>query len=163
MPFNKKSKKHVLRKTCVASVHPEANIRLKEEPDQVYGIVVNVIKPRSVMECQYDIDYGTSKTLKCVFRGHVRKPIYFQVGEVLLLHLRDGVESNTADVLHRYKEEEIEVLKQMKQLPLLQGYALNFHRTMLAQLERQEFSKFIDLTFLFTSDDEISGIIITHI
>nr|CAG4718536.1 unnamed protein product [Naegleria fowleri] len=144
--LNKKSMKRIRR-----NMHPkdtQSSPPLREEPDQVYGTVVNVINPISVMECVYHKDYGTNETLRCVFRGNGRKPIYFQVGEVLLLHLREGMHNSfeCADVLHRYKKEELEILKQRKQFPNYLHYDSKFHRALFSQLEKKDFT-FMDLTF----------------
>ncbi|KAL0243389.1 hypothetical protein GEMRC1_005950 [Eukaryota sp. GEM-RC1] len=52
----------------------------------------------------------------CHIRGKLRKRSFIRVTDVVLISLRD-YEDNKADIFHKYTEDEIQTLKQMKELP----------------------------------------------
>merc|ERR550539_1865645 len=56
------------------------------------------------------------KQRQCHIRGKMRKKVWVNKEDIILLGLRD-FQDNKADVIYKYKPDEIRELKKMKQLP----------------------------------------------
>jgi len=56
------------------------------------------------------------KTRQCHIRGKMRKKVWINKGDIILLGLRD-YQDNKADVIAKYKPDEIRQLKILKHLP----------------------------------------------
>merc|ERR1719273_660948 len=56
------------------------------------------------------------KQRQCHIRGKMRKKVWVNKGDIILLGLRDYQDSK-ADVIHKFKPEEIRELKKRKELP----------------------------------------------
>merc|ERR550539_371580 len=56
------------------------------------------------------------KQRQCHIRGKMRKKVWINKGDIILLGLRD-YQDNKADVIAKYKPDEIRQLKMLKHLP----------------------------------------------
>merc|ERR1719189_1424252 len=56
------------------------------------------------------------KQRQCHIRGKMRKKVWVAKGDIILLGLRD-YQDGKADVIHKFKPEEIRELKKRKELP----------------------------------------------
>merc|ERR1719278_2140313 len=64
------------------------------------------------------------KQRQCHIRGKMRKKVWVNKGDIILLGLRD-YQDNKADVIHKFKPEEIRELKKRKELPEREVMAAN--------------------------------------
>merc|ERR1719336_3862170 len=62
------------------------------------------------------------KQRQCHIRGKMRKKVWVAKGDIILLGLRD-YQDGKADVIHKFKPEEIRELRKRKELPEREAFA----------------------------------------
>lgn len=105
MPKNKGKggKKHKRGKKDVGEAR---ELYIKEE-NQVYAVVEKMLGNAKIRaQC------GDGKTRLCIIRGKMRKKVWINVGDLILLGLR-SFQDDKADVIHKYNSDEARKLKKM--------------------------------------------------
>merc|ERR1719323_1854342 len=64
------------------------------------------------------------KQRQCRIRGKMRKKVWVNKGDIILLGLRD-YQDDKADVIHKFKPEEIRELKTRKNCPSVRRFVTN--------------------------------------
>jgi len=107
MPKGKKSRKNTKNRG-----HVQAKRALvMREDEQEYGQVLKVLGNLKLMCHCMD---GTERI--CHIRGKMRKRCWIQEGDYILVSLRD-FDPDKADVIHKYKGDEVAQLRKMGELP----------------------------------------------
>merc|ERR1719229_1770035 len=82
-----------------------------KEEGQEYAQVIKMLGNGRLDAMCFD-----GKQRQCHIRGKMRKKVWVNKGDIILLGLRD-YQDDKADVIHKFKPEEIKELKQRKELP----------------------------------------------
>ena len=85
-------------------------VTMKEE-GQEYALVVSMLGNGRIEAYCYD---GVKR--QCHIRGKMRKKVWINRGDLILLSLRD-FQDDKADVIHKYSPEEQRYLKKIGELP----------------------------------------------
>src|SRR5687767_2537035 len=92
------------------------NIPLKREllfkdVDQEYGIVIKMLG-----SCNMDVECSDGVKRIAHVRGSMRKKIWVNMGDTVLLSLRD-FQDGKADIIHVYNSDEVRCLHSYDELP----------------------------------------------
>ncbi|KAG2375284.1 hypothetical protein C9374_009907 [Naegleria lovaniensis] len=111
MPTKSKSKGGKRKKDLnKGGAGTKRDLQLKEE-GQEYGTVVKMLG-NGRLEC-YCFD---GKTRLCTIRGTMRRKIWINQGDTILVGLRD-YQDDKADVIHKYLPDEARELKKLGEIP----------------------------------------------
>lgn len=97
--------------------HPKRELITRDDDDQRYGIVTKLLGNSRVLVNM--IDYSNNneyKECRCTIRGSMRRREWVHVNDVVLIALRDFGDSH--DIIHRYNEDEVRILKRIGDLIL---------------------------------------------
>jgi len=92
---------------------------LVKEDGQEYAQVLKMLGNGRLEAFCFD-----GKQRQCHIRGKMRKKVWVNKGDIVLLGLRD-YQDNKADVIAKYKPDEIRELKRLKQLPDKDDYTMD--------------------------------------
>jgi translation initiation factor 1A len=84
---------------------------ITKEEGQEYGVVTKMLGNGRLEAYCYD-----GKTRMCHIRGKMRKKVWVNQGDTVLIGLRD-YQDDKADVIHKYNPDEARQLKKMGELP----------------------------------------------
>ena len=99
---------------------------LKEE-DQCYAKVTKMLgSGRLMADCYIEnkdksIENMEMKNVMCIIRGSMRKRVWINIGDIVLVSIRDFQDSK-ADIVYKYETDEIPKLVQENQLPNLETF-----------------------------------------
>ena len=85
-------------------------ILAEEDNGQTYGNVVKALGSR-----RFDVQCQDGILRKCQVRGSMRNRKFVNVGDVVIVSLRD-FENDKGDIVHVYNNEEVRVLKKSEKL-----------------------------------------------
>ena len=92
---------------------------LVKEEGQEYAQVLKMLGNGRLEAYCFD-----GKKRQCHIRGKMRKKVWVNKGDIILLGLRD-YQDNKADVIAKYKPDEIRELKRLKHLPDKDDYTMD--------------------------------------
>jgi translation initiation factor 1A len=92
------------KRSAKFSVNSKRELLLKEEY-QEYGLVENLLG-----DCRLSVLCSDSTTKICHIRGKFKRRVWINVGDTVLVSLRD-FESDKGDIIHKYNPEEAIMLK----------------------------------------------------
>lgn len=104
MTNNKGGKKK--KRSAKFAVGSKRDLLLKEE-SQEYGIVEKTLGDRRL-----EVLCSDSTTKQCHIRGKFKRRVWINVGDTVLVSLRD-FEAGKGDIIHKYSPEEALMLKTM--------------------------------------------------
>lgn len=107
----KKGGKKAKRGKKGGNISTTRELVLKDE-SQEYGQVVKMLGDGRLLAFCFD-----GKERICHIRGKMKKRIWIQLGDIILISLRD-FQDNKADVIMKYWDEEARQLKNSGQLPM---------------------------------------------
>ena len=87
--------------------------------DQVYGETIKILgNGRFIIKCYNNKPNGEfeSYELICSVRGKMRRRIYINLNDIVIVSLRD-FQANRGDIVHKYTYEEINTLYKNKLIP----------------------------------------------
>lgn len=84
---------------------------ITKEEGQEYGVVTKMLGNGRLEAYCYD-----GKTRMCHIRGKMRKKVWVNQSDTVLIGLRD-YQDDKADVIHKYNPDEARLLKKMGELP----------------------------------------------
>lgn len=95
---------------------------LLKTTDQSYAVVLKMLGNGRLVATCYDQDSNGPKVVDrmCHIRGKMRKKIWINVGDIILVSLREFTKdqvSDKADVVHKYTPQEARKLKKLNELP----------------------------------------------
>ena len=96
-------KNHKKKKSTGAATH-KRELRYREDLED-YALVEKVLG-----DCRLDCLCSDGNNRICHIRGKFRKRVWMNVGDVVLISLRE-FEDGKADVIHKYNPEEVAVLR----------------------------------------------------
>jgi len=108
MPFKGGKNK---RKAKKPTVNPNRSI-IKKDESQEYAKVTKMLGSCNIMAICHD-----TKERRCRIRGSMRKRKWINVGDYILVSLRDFSDT-VVDVIHVYEKEDIEYLQSTKDIDL---------------------------------------------
>lgn len=103
-----KGGKNQKKKKTISSV--ERMLILKED-SQEYGQIT-----KSLGNCRFEIQCFDGKTYLAHIRGNMRQRDWIQIGDIVLICLRD-FQNDKVDIVLRYNYDEVHQLKSMGELP----------------------------------------------
>ena len=116
MPKNTKGGKNFKKKGKGSVVDDKRELILKED-GQEYAQITKLLGNGRMEGKGFD---GTTRL--CHVRGKMCKKVWIDVGDIVLLGLRDYQDSK-ADIIHKYLSEEVRRLKDAGELPSLEETA----------------------------------------
>ena len=87
-------------------------ILAEEDNGQTYGNVVKALGSR-----RFDVQCQDGVLRKCQVRGSMRNKKYVNVGDAVIVSLRD-FQDDKGDIVHVYNGEEVRVLKNINQIKM---------------------------------------------
>jgi translation initiation factor 1A len=96
--------------------HPKRELITRDDDDQQYGIVTKLLGNSRVLVNMIDSNNNEYKECRCTIRGSMRRREWVHVNDVVLIALRDFGDSH--DIIHRYNEDEVRILKRIGDLIL---------------------------------------------
>ena len=108
-PKGKGGNKH--RKQAKGNAINENRVLLMKEENQEYALVTKLLGGNRVETQCFD---GVLR--QSLIRGNMRKKIWINVGDLILVSLRD-FQDGKGDVIHKYSPEDARQLKKIGELP----------------------------------------------
>jgi translation initiation factor 1A len=108
MPFKGGKNK---RKAKKPTVNPNKSI-VKKEESQEYARVTKMLGSCNILAICHD-----TKERRCRIRGSMRKRKWINVGDYILVSLRDFSDT-VVDVIHVYEKQDIEYLQSIKEIDI---------------------------------------------
>ena len=102
MPKNTKGGKK-FKKSKKMEQADTSNVDFKSE-DQEYGRVTKMLG-----DCRLDVELPDKTTITAHIRGKLRKRVWINTGDIILISLRD-FDTSTGDVIAKYSPEHVQAL-----------------------------------------------------
>lgn len=88
-----------------------SKILIIKEEQETYGQVLNALgNNRLMVKC-----FSDGKDRVCTIRGSMRKKIWINKNDIVLVSLRD-FQDDKADIIHKYDESDVKKLKKMNEI-----------------------------------------------
>lgn len=88
-----------------------SKILIIKEEQETYGQVMNALgNNRLMVKC-----FSDGKDRVCTIRGSMRKKIWINKNDIVLVSLRD-FQDDKADIIHKYDESDVKKLKKMNEI-----------------------------------------------
>jgi len=88
-----------------------SKILIIKEEQETYGQVINALgNNRLMVKC-----FSDGKDRVCTIRGSMRKKIWINKNDIVLVSLRD-FQDDKADIIHKYDESDVKKLKKMNEI-----------------------------------------------
>ena len=86
-------------------------ILITKEEQETYGQVLNALgNNRLMVKC-----FSDNKDRICTIRGSMRKKIWINKNDIVLVSLRD-FQDDKADIIHKYDDSDVKRLKKMNEI-----------------------------------------------
>ena len=109
MPNNKGGKKYKRNKNVIQE---NKNTRFKDENEsQEYALIT-----KALGNCRFEVMCFDGKSRLATMCGKMRKRVFVNQGELVLVSLRDWQDSK-CDIIDKYNQNDIQKLKQLKYIP----------------------------------------------
>ena len=109
MPNNKGCKKYKRNKNVIQE---NKNTRFKDENEsQEYALIT-----KALGNCRFEVMCFDGKSRLATMCGKMRKRVFVNQGELVLVSLRDWQDSK-CDIIDKYNQNDIQKLKQLKYIP----------------------------------------------
>ena len=109
MPNNKGGKKNKRNKNVIQE---NKNTRFKDENEsQEYALIT-----KALGNCRFEVMCFDGKSRLATMCGKMRKRVFVNQGELVLVSLRDWQDSK-CDIIDKYNQNDIQKLKQLKYIP----------------------------------------------
>ena len=102
---------NLLKRRCKNEVQVKRSLVLAEE-DQAYAKVIKMLgNARLQADCYIKLSDGQFKmeTKVCLIRGSMRKRVWINSGDVVLVSIRE-FDNSKGDVIHKYEPDEVSKL-----------------------------------------------------
>lgn len=104
-----------MKKNNLKNTNNSNNINSKiliiKEDQETYGQVINALgNNRLMVKC-----FSDGKDRVCTIRGSMRKKIWINKNDIVLVSLRD-FQDDKADIIHKYDESDVKKLKKMNEI-----------------------------------------------
>ena len=106
------------KRRCKNEVQVKRSLVLAEE-DQAYAKVIKMLgNARLQADCYIKLSDGQFKmeTKVCLIRGSMRKRVWINSGDVVLVSIRE-FDNSKGDVIHKYEPDEVSKLIRKKHMP----------------------------------------------
>lgn len=114
------SKKNYSKNNNKNITNNSKNLILKED-QETYGQVINALgNNRLLVKCFHD-----EKERVCTIRGSMRKKIWINKNDIVLISLRD-FQDDKADIIYKYDENDVKKLKKLNELNIKENNINDF-------------------------------------